>query len=66
MSKFFYYLSIAERKNVLSDWKIDFCKAFDDFSAIVSPRVLKIEYFFFFQLIDNKKIEWVTICQLSV
>ena len=58
---FFDYLSIAKRKNVLSLilWKIQkrknrqmLCKS----RCAVSLRLLKIEHFFFLQLIANQKI----------
>ena len=35
--------------------KVDFCKAFDDFKVFVSPRVLKIEHFYFLPLMANQK-----------
>ena len=35
--------------------KLDFCKVFDDFHVFVSPRVFKIEHFFFLHSVDDKK-----------
>ena len=65
----FNYLSIAKRANVLSlillrystSKKFDFSKAFDDFKAFVSLRVLKIEKKIFLQWIYYHKIVGVTV-----
>ena len=48
-------------KNVKIVRKQDLRKAFDEFYIFVTPRVLKIEHFFFLQLIANKKLGGVTI-----
>ena len=41
--------------------KVRFLQSTWRFQVFVSSRVLKIENFFFLQLIDNKKISWVTV-----
>ena len=43
-------------KSISISEKFDVCNTFDYLKDFVSPRELKIEHFFFLQLIDNQKI----------